>query len=69
MSESFRDWVGSLWVSLFPTRVRAALLLLLTFSLSLLCRRIKGKETEDEKNEIEEIIETLDNMLAHDDDV
>ena len=42
------------------------MLLLLTFSLS--CRRIKGKETEDEKNEIEEIIETLDNMLAHDDD-
>ena len=49
------------------TCVRAALLLLLTFSLSLSCRRIKGKETEDEKNEIEEIIETLDNMLAHDD--
>ena len=41
------------------------LLLLTSFSLS--CRRIKGKETEDEKNEIEEIIETLDNMLAHDD--
>ena len=43
------------------------MLLLLTLSLSLSCRRIKGKETEDEKNEIEEIIETLDNMLAHDD--
>ena len=44
------------------------MLLLLTFSLSLSRRRIKGKETEDEKNEIEEIIETLENMLAHDDD-
>ena len=59
--------VGSLWVSLLPTHARATLLLLLTFSFSLSCRRIKGKETEDEKNEIEEIIETLDNMLAHDD--